>query len=73
MKDLKQLEIELASCEQLDDNVQYFVIGGTSNAVSDDKRRDRPGSNIGNKQGGRHRRQRMAVDVVKEGASNEMV
>ena len=65
MKNLKQLETELAVCEQLPTTEQYQVTGGKSTAQSDDKRRERPGSNIGNRANGGSRRQYACVAEVK--------
>ena len=49
MKDLKQLKASLTVCESVSSTVQYQVTGGKCEAQSDDKRRDRPGSNSGNR------------------------
>ena len=61
MKNLKQLESELATDEQLGEELAYNVVGGRNYVAADDKRRDRPGSNIGNRvdgsKGGRQRYQ----------------
>ncbi|MFM2268829.1 MAG: hypothetical protein RL757_2270 [Bacteroidota bacterium] len=68
MKNLKQLETELTMCEQVSEAVQYQVTGGKCKAhaaQADDKRRERPGSNIGNRENGGSRRHHTHVDATK--------
>ncbi len=65
MKNLKQLETELTMCEQMSEAVQYQVTGGKCTAQADDKRRERPGSNIGNRANGGSRRHHVCVEETK--------
>ncbi len=55
MKDLKELKASLTVCESVSSTVQYQVTGGKCSAKADDKRRERPGSTIGNRESGSHR------------------
>ena len=69
MKNLKQLETELVNCEKVDAENQYQVTGGKVYTAADDKRRERPGSTIGNRAsgGGRRYGNNTCVDATKEG------
>ncbi|MFM2268833.1 MAG: hypothetical protein RL757_2274 [Bacteroidota bacterium] len=65
MKDLNQLKATLTVCESVSSTVQYQVTGGKCNAKADDKRRERPGSTIGNRESGGQRSNHTCEDKTK--------